>query len=239
MTSPLPRSAIALIPPGAIDLTGDAVKRRRALQRATLDVLEAGGFEEVSPPTFEYEEIFVRAGGSGVIERLIRFLDLDGRTLALRYDFTASVARVAATAFADRESPLRLCYSGKVYRQEPDRGTRPREILQVGAEILGASGAAADLELIRLALRLAASVGLRDFQLNVGHIGALAAALDALPEGIRADVRRWIDRKDRGSLTAALATAPADAAHVADPPVCHGTTRRHRCGASDGTACLA
>ncbi len=152
MTSPLPRSAIALIPPGAIDLTGDAVKRRRGLQRATLDVLEAGGFEEVSPPTFEYEEIFVRAGGSGVIERLIRFLDLDGRTLALRYDFTASVARVAATAFADRESPLRLCYAGKVYRQEPDRGTRPREILQVGAEILGASGAAADLELIRLAL---------------------------------------------------------------------------------------
>jgi ATP phosphoribosyltransferase regulatory subunit len=230
----LPLSGIALIPPGAIDLTGDAVKRRRGLQRATLDVLEAGGFEEVSPPTFEYEEIFVRAGGSGVIERLIRFLDLDGRTLALRYDFTASVARVAATAFADRESPLRLCYSGKVYRQEPDRGTRPREILQVGAEILGASGATADLELIRLALRLAAAVGLRDFQLNVGHIGALAPALAALPEAVRADVRRWIDRKDRGSLTAALAAAPADALALLTLPFVMG--RRDAIDAARATA---
>ncbi len=173
-------------------------------------VLEASNFEEVSPPTFEYEEVFVRAGGPAVIERLIRFLDLDGRTLALRYDFTASVARVAATAYVGHEVPLRLSYSGKVYRQEPDRGTRPREILQVGAEILGAGAASADLELIRLALRLAAAVGLRDFQLNVGHIGALAPALAALPEGLRHDVRRWIDRKDRSSLQVALSDAPGD-----------------------------
>ncbi len=209
--SMLARSGIALVPPGALDLTGEAVRRRRTLQRATLGVLEDAGFEEVSPPTFEYEEIFVRAGGPAVIERLIRFLDLDGRALALRYDFTASVARVASTAFAHRPLPLRLCYSGKVYRQEPDRGARPREILQVGAELLGVSGLAADLELVRLALRLAAGVGLRDFQLNLGHIGALAPALAALPEVLRPDVRRWIDRKDRGSLARALESLDGDA----------------------------
>ena len=209
--NPLHRSTIALVPPGALDLTGEAVRRRRALQRATLAVLEAARFEEVSPPTFEYEEIFVRAGGPAVIERLIRFLDLDGRALALRYDFTASVARVASTAFADRPLPLRLCYSGKVYRQEPDRGARPREILQVGAELLGVAGLAADLELVRLALQLAAAVGLRNFQLNVGHIGALAPALAALPDALRPDMRRWIDRKDRGSLARALESLDGDA----------------------------
>ena len=204
MTHGPARSGIALIPPGALDLTGEAVRRRRALQRATLATLEAAGFEEVSPPTFEYEEVFVRAGGAAIVERLIRFLDLDGRALALRYDFTASVARVAATAFADRPLPLRLCYSGKVYRQEPDRGARPREILQVGAELLGVEGLTADVELIRLAVRLARAMGLRDFQINVGHIGALAPALNRLPDDLRPDVRRWIDRKDRGSLERAL-----------------------------------
>ncbi len=216
------RSDIALIPPGAQDLSGEAVRRRRLLQRSALDVLAGAGYEELSPPTFEYEEIFVRAGGPGVIERLIRFLDLDGRSLALRYDFTASIARVASTVLGDQAPPLRLCYSGKVYRQEPDRGARPREILQVGAELLGAGGVDADLEIIRLTVALLSSAGVRDFQINVGHVGALAPALDALPTELRADVRRWIDRKDRGSLARALAGAPGDAAALLTLPFVMG-----------------
>jgi ATP phosphoribosyltransferase regulatory subunit len=199
------RASIAPIPPGALDLTGDAVRRRRALQRAALGVLESAGFEELIPPTFEYEEIFLRAGGAGVAERLIRFLDLDGRTLALRYDYTASVARVAATTFADDPRPLRLCYSGKVYRQEPERGARPREILQAGAELLGQGDLAADIEIVRLTLALLKAAGRRDFQINLGHVGVLAAGLAALDDGLRADARRWIDRKDQGSLARALA----------------------------------
>ena len=205
------RSSIAPIPPGALDLTGDAVRRRRSLQRAATAVLEAAGFAELIPPTFEYEEIFLRAGGADVAERLIRFLDLDGRTLALRYDFTASVARVAATTFADAPRPLRLYYSGKVYRQEPERGARPREILQVGAELFGQGDLAADVEIVRLTIALLTAAGVRDFQLNLGHVGALAAGIAAVDEPLRADVRRWIDRKDRGSLARALAGASADA----------------------------
>lgn len=202
------RASVAPIPPGALDLTGDAARRRRQLQRAALAVLEAGGFEEVLPPTFEYEETFLRAGGPEVAERLIRFLDLDGRALALRYDFTACVARVAATTFRDHATPLRLGYSGRVYRQEPERGARPRELLQVGAELLGVPGLEGDVEVVRLAVSLARAAGLTGFQLNIGHVGALAPALAAVPERARADVRRWIDRKDRGSLARALAGAP-------------------------------
>lgn len=216
------RSDIALIPPGAQDLSGEAVRRRRGLQRAALGVLGSAGYEELSPPTFEYEEIFVRAGGPGVVERLIRFLDLDGRSLALRYDFTASLARVASTVLADQAPPLRLCYSGKVYRQEPDRGARPREILQVGAELLGASGVEADLEVLRLTVALLASAGVRDFQINVGHVGALAPALAALTPELRADVRRWIDRKDRGSLARALTDTTGDAAALRTLPFVMG-----------------
>jgi len=227
-------SHIALVPPGAVDLIGDAARRRRALQRATLAVLEAGGFEELIPPTFEYEEIFVRAGGPQVVERLIRFLDLDGRSLALRYDFTASIARVAATAFASRTPPLRLCYSGKVFRQEPDRGARPREILQVGAELMGVAGVASDVELLRLTLRLAEAAGLADFQVNVGHVGALAPALAEVPEAIRPDVRRWIDRKDRGSLARALAGSNGTAQALLTLPFVMG--RRAALEAARGTA---
>jgi ATP phosphoribosyltransferase regulatory subunit len=204
-------TSIAAIPPGALDLSGEAVRRRRTLQRATMSALEKAGYEELIPPTFEYEDTFVRAGGPEIAERLVRFPDRDGRILALRYDFTASLARVAATTFADVTGALRLCYSGKVFRQDPERGGRPREMLQVGAELLGQSDLAADIEIVRLTLTLLSAAGLKDFQINLGHVGVLAAGLDALEEPLRADVRRWIDRKDRGSLREALKSLSGDA----------------------------
>ena len=196
-------SSIAAIPPGALDLTGEAVRRRRALQRATMGALEQAGYEELIPPTFEYEDTFVRAGGPEVAERLVRFPDRDGRILALRYDFTASLARVAATTFSDAGRTLRLCYSGKVFRQEPERGGRPREMLQVGAELLGQGDLAADIEIVRLTLTLLAAAGLKDFQINLGHVGrarrrarrnrgAAPSRREALdrPEGSRQPARR-------------------------------------------------
>src|SRR4051812_28782517 len=204
-------SSIAVTPPGSLDLTGEAVRRRRGLQHAAMGALEKAGYEELIPPTFEYEDTFLRAGGPGVAERLVRFPDRDGRILALRYDFTASLARVAATTFSSATRPLRLCYSGMVYRQEPERGGRPREMLQVGAELLGQGDLQADVEIVRLTLGLLSAAGLRDFQLNLGHVGVLAAGLAAIEEPLRSDVRRWIDRKDQGSLRRALASQSGDA----------------------------
>lgn len=195
------RPSIAPIPAGARDLTGDAVLRRRALERAALARLAALGYTEIIPPTFEYAEVFARAGGPDVTDRLLRFFDLDGRLLALRYDFTASVARLAATKLADAPPPLRLCYAGRVFRQDPERETgRPRETLQVGGELLGDAGLAADVEIVRLAIALLRDSGAREFQINLGHVGALAPALAALPDDIRADARRLVDRKDAAGL---------------------------------------
>jgi ATP phosphoribosyltransferase regulatory subunit len=218
----MPRLSITATPPGALDLTGQALRRRRALQRAMLGVLDASHYEELSPPTFEYEEVFRRAGGAEVAEKLVRFVDLDGRILALRYDFTSSIARMAATTFADAPRPLRLCYGGPVYRQEPERGGRARETLQVGAELLGEPDLAGDVEIVRLTIALVRAAGITDFQLNVGHVGVLAGGLAVLDDALRADVRRWIDRKDRGSLARALAAAPTEAQPLLELPFAIG-----------------
>jgi ATP phosphoribosyltransferase regulatory subunit len=204
------RSSRVAQPPGALDLTGEAARRRRVLQREAIAVLERTDYQELIPPTFEYEETFLRAGGAGDAERLVRFPDRDGRILALRYDFTASLARMAATTFSKASLPLRLSYSGSVYRQDPERGGRPREILQVGGELLGQGDLAADVEIVRLTLALVAGAGIQDFQINLGHAGVLAAGLDAVEEPLRTDIRRWIDRKDRGSLTRALDGTPEE-----------------------------
>lgn len=210
--------AVAATPPGALDLTGEAARRRRGLQRDLVAVLERAGYEELLPPTFEYEDVFLRAGGAAIAERLIRFPDRDGRILSLRYDFTASLARVASTTFAGTAGALRLCYSGRVYRQEPERGGRPRETLQVGAELLGLDGLTADVEIVRLTLELVRAAGLGDFQLNLGHAAVLAPGLGAVEEPLRSELRRWIDRKDRGSLSRAVEALDGDARALAVLP---------------------
>jgi ATP phosphoribosyltransferase regulatory subunit len=83
---------------------------------------------------------------------------------------------------------------------------------------LGQGGLEADIEIVRLTLRLLEAAGLQDFQLNLGHVGVLAAGLDALDESLRAEVRRWIDRKDRGSLRRALAHLSGDACALTTLP---------------------
>jgi ATP phosphoribosyltransferase regulatory subunit len=85
-------------------------------------------------------------------------------------------------------------------------------MLQVGAELLGQGDLAADIEIVRLTVALVGGAGLADFQVNLGHAGVLAPGLDAVGEPLRGDVRRWIDRKDRGSLCRALAGATGEAA---------------------------
>lgn len=216
------RSSIAPIPAGALDLSGPAVRRRRELQRAAMAVLDAAGFAEVIPPTFEYDEVFLRAGGDAVADRLIRFPDIDGRMLALRYDFTAAIARIAATSLADVAPPIRLSYTGKVFRQAQGGGGRPREILQAGGEALGLAGLANDIELVRLTVQMVNALGLDDVQVNLGHADVLAPGFAALPPERHAEVRRWVDRKDQAALQQHLAGLDSPARDLASLPFVMG-----------------
>lgn len=197
------------VPPGSQDLVGGDVRRRRGLQRAFFALAEERGYEEVIPPTFEYEEVFVRAGGPALASRLIRFFDRDGRVVALRADFTAAIARIAATRLADAPLPLRLCYAGKVYRQEPDGVGRQRELFQMGAELIGAAGVAADAEILRFALASMRAFGLARFRLDVGDTRFLRPLLTGVGNEVAAALRRAIAQRNPAALAAATADLPA------------------------------
>ena len=66
----------AATPPGALDLTGDAARRRRQLQRSAAAALERAGYQELIPPSFEYEDVFLRALGRYSDAALARLLVL-------------------------------------------------------------------------------------------------------------------------------------------------------------------
>ena len=208
----MPPNPISHVPPGSQDLLAGDVRRRRRVQAAWFALAEAHGYHEVIPPTFEYEEVFTRSAGPELAARLIRFVDRDGRLVALRADFTSAIARVVATRLASAPLPLRLSYAGKVYRQEPEGGGRRRELFQLGAELIGDPSPEADVEVLRLALGVLRALEVRDFQVNLGDIRFVRPLLQGLDPAAAEALRTAIDRRDRAALAAGAREIGAPAA---------------------------
>jgi ATP phosphoribosyltransferase regulatory subunit len=210
--APMNATFLSPVPPGSQDLLSDDVRRRRRVQGAWFAAAEAGGYEEVIPPTFEYEEVFTRSGGAELSKRLIRFVDIDGRLVALRADFTSSVARMAATKLAATSAPLRLSYAGKVYRQEPEGVGRRREIFQLGAELIGDASPEADVEVLRLAIAVLRALEIDEFQINLGDVRFVRPLIAGLAEPDAQRLQQAIDQKDRLALRNAARELGAPAA---------------------------
>lgn len=207
----MPNERISRIPPGSQDLLAGDVRRRRHVQATWFGLAEDRGYAEVIPPTFEYEEVFTLGAGPDLASRLVRFVDRDGRLVALRADFTSSIARMAATKLATAGLPLRVSYAGKVYRQAVDGAGDRREVFQLGAELIGSAGADGDVEILRLVLDTLRALSIDDFQINIGEMGFIRPLLEELNGDVGERAREAIDRKDRAAL--AKLTEQAEVRH--------------------------
>src|SRR3954466_7498061 len=125
-------------PQGTQDLLFEAARRLRRCEAALARFFEERGFAEVIPPALEAAEVFALASPHGETGGP-RTVDRHGHLLAVRADFTAQVARIAATRLA-RVSPLRLYYRGSVIRETAAETGTARERLQAGCELVGVEG---------------------------------------------------------------------------------------------------
>ena len=195
--------ARAAPPQGTQDLLFEGARRLRRCEAALARVFEEHGFAEVIPPAVESAEVFAEASAAGGAGAL-RTVDRDGRLLALRADFTAQVARIAATRLSN-VSPLRLYYRGSVVRETDASSGVPRERLQAGCELVGDADPSADAEMLALAAASLHALGIgkgaaRIAVGTVGYLSALIAAAGASPRLARA-LTDAIDRKDLPGLT--------------------------------------
>lgn len=188
-------------PEGTRDLLFAGARHVRACEAALERVFSAAGYDEVIPPSIERAELF-----EGVAA--LRASDGAGRSLALRADFTAQIARIAATRLKDREL-LRLWYRGPVIRDVPVGRMVPRERLQCGLELIGRAGADADEEVLVLASAALDALGFdrNDVRISIGSTAYFAAVLAhaGLSPRIQAQLRDTIDRKDRAGTIALAA----------------------------------
>ena len=120
------------------------------------------------------------------------------RILALRPDFTTSIARMAATKEQNHILPIRYMYTGSVFRAEHTEGVRRREITQSGIELIGSYDAQADAEVIAAAMEAVNALGIEEFSMEIGQV----AFFNGLVEQLQLDadttekLRSRIDSKD-------------------------------------------
>ena len=151
----------------------------------------------------------LQPAGESTTERLGDVYSLTDRTggaLTLRSDFTALVAREAATLGRNIPRPLRRAYAGTAFRRPERTGDRRREIRQAGVELIGASGLAADAEIVKLASDGLSELRLKDARIHLGHVGFVRSLLRSsnLQEDAETLVCDLLAQHDRATLSAVL-----------------------------------
>jgi histidyl-tRNA synthetase len=146
-----------------------------AVQNAIGHAATLAGYGYVELPVFEDVNLFVRGIGEStdvVSKEMYVFDDRGGRTLALRPEGTAGVARLVIEHGLDRgQLPVKLWYKGPFFRAERPQLGRYRQLQQVGIEAIGAPDPALDVEVITVADDAFRSLGLRHFNLMLTSLG--------------------------------------------------------------------
>jgi histidyl-tRNA synthetase len=146
-----------------------------AVERIALDILGGFGYTEIRLPLLEPTELFVRSVGEGtdiVAKEMYTFQDRKGRSLTLRPEGTASVARAyIENGLGQRPQPLRLSYFGPMFRYEKMQRGRYRQFSQIGIEILGAATPAADVEIITALHTFLSELGFDDLVIALNNLG--------------------------------------------------------------------
>jgi histidyl-tRNA synthetase len=182
---------------GMRDFLSEDARMMKYIEGKARKVAELYGYGEIITPIVESYELLATKAGEEVRSRMFIFKDLGGRDVALRPEFTASVARLVATALRNEPRPLRLLSVGSVYRyDEPQKG-RYREIWQSNYELMGSGKPEADAEIILLTNSLVKEVGLRDCAFKVGHVGILRGIFtqEKLDDKTQNAVMQLMDKK--------------------------------------------
>ena len=183
---------------GMRDLLAEEAEAMTFVMDKARETAQLYGYREVITPVIEPYELLSAKSGEEIRQRMFTFKDLGNRTVALRPEFTSSVARLVTTSLKNEPKPLRTFSVGSVYRyDEPQRG-RYREFYQSDFELIGTSNPEADAEIILLTDRLMRAVGLRNYAFKLGHVGVIRGILtqENVDEKTQNAILQRMDKKE-------------------------------------------
>ncbi|MDG2030179.1 MAG: histidine--tRNA ligase [Phycisphaerales bacterium] len=189
-------------PKGTRDFYPPEMAIRRHIERVWHSASVDSGFEEIEGPMFESLELYTVKSGPEIVSQLFSFRREGGEDdYALRPEFTPTLARMAAVKGKSLALPTKWYSIPALFRAErPQRG-RLREHNQWNVDLIGTTGASADIEVISTALLALERFGLtnEDVQLRLSHRGLVARILETLgvAEDRLVDAFQLLDRRDK------------------------------------------
>ncbi|MDH5747460.1 MAG: ATP phosphoribosyltransferase regulatory subunit, partial [Candidatus Bathyarchaeota archaeon] len=122
---------------GMRDFPPEEARLLRYVEDKARRIARLYGYGEIITPAVESYELLAAKAGEEVRSRMYAFKDLGGRKVALRPEFTASVARLVVTTLRNEPKPLRLFCVGSLYRYDEPQQGRFREFWQSNYELMG------------------------------------------------------------------------------------------------------
>ena len=163
------------IPKGTKDMLPGEAYKWHYVEDVARRTAQSFGFKEIRTPTFEHTELFLRGVGETtdiVNKEMYTFTDKGGRSMTLRPEGTAGVARsYIENGLVQNGLPLKTYYISSIFRYEKPQNGRLREHHQFGVEMYGSDIPKADVEVISLANTFLRNVGLTQLALNINSIG--------------------------------------------------------------------
>ena len=192
----------ALLPEGLRDRLPPHADAAAAIEARVLAAVGLHGYERVDPPLAEYAESLATRLKDGGLTDAVRFVDpVSQRTLAVRPDLTAQVARVAATRMAHHPRPVRLSYAGSILKLRGGQLSPARELRQIGAELIGLDSVAAAREVVTVAVEALEAAGVSGVSIDF-TLPDLVDALAAGPMPVAADQLAVLREQEGGMKTA-------------------------------------
>ncbi|MEN9289076.1 MAG: hypothetical protein RL317_699, partial [Pseudomonadota bacterium] len=189
------------LPTGFRDRLPPEADASARLVRAVLDSVAAYGYERVQTPLAEFEATLTGALGTSSRD-LLRFVDpVSGETMAVRSDITGQIGRIAKGRMGHHPRPLRLSYGGPVVKLRASQLRPEREMMQVGAELIGLETLPAVTEVVTVAIESLKAAGVRDLTLDL----TLPNLIDTLFPGTDTEeLKARLDGKDAAAVPADL-----------------------------------
>lgn len=164
-------------PAGFRDVLFDEAREREEISRNVQQCLAERGYSLIETPTLEVMDV-MRAGGR-MPGTPFKFFDSQGDLLAMRPDVTLQIARMCATRLKDQAGPFRFRYMQRVFREtESEMQAAARELTQIGTELIGESGPAADAEMVGVFAEALRVFRIEGFKLAIGTVGVLRVLLE-------------------------------------------------------------